>query len=286
VSSWAQVLTATARRRRAAMLAVALAMVPFVVVDFTLPPPGVLGLVGSAWTLHVLVGALLQHEAHPRWCAAGVLVATVASAACSVTMIALTGGTTSPLFALLMALAPCIALFFPELPGMALGSAMVAVAAGVAIRVGEGRDALDVGYWGALATAVAGLAVYAAALGRRQAERELALERDRRQALEALARAEVARLQLERLAEAGRLAASVAHDVNGPLSAARSNLAALGREPTLPEEERRAALRDALEAVQRVIETIGRLNTVMWREGRPAAPAASSPRPRDEEEGR
>lgn len=283
MSSWAQVLTASARRRRAGMLAVTLAMVPFVVVDFTMPPLGVLGLVGTGWTLLVLLGALLQHEAHPRWCAGGVLIATVASAAGTVTMIALTGGTISPLFALLMALAPCIALFFPELPGMALGSAVIAVAAGVAIRIGEGRGALDVGYWGALATAVAGLAVYAAALGRRQAERELALERDRRQALEALARAEVARLQLEQLAEAGRLAASVAHDVNGPLSAARSNLAALAREPALPEEERRAALRDAGEAVQRVIETIGCLNTVMWREGRPAAPAAA--RRRDEEEG-
>jgi signal transduction histidine kinase len=87
-----------------------------------------------------------------------------------------------------------------------------------------------------------------------------------------LASAERERLQLERLAEVGRLAAAVAHEVSGPLSAIRSNLACLLRDPELAEPDRRAALLDAHAAVEQAIEILERVRTVMWQEGRPASP--------------
>jgi len=270
VSTLSLVLSAAAPRRRVATIVAAGAAFPFVVFDVIFLADKRIAAVGAVWTLGLLCGGLLQDRRRPWACAAGVLVAALATQAGTLAMILMTHGSLSPLFGLLVALPPCMSLFYPELPAMALGTAVVSIGGGVAIRLHDGRSALDVGHWAAVAGVVAGLALSSSALVRRHAERQLALERERRQALEALTRAERERHQLEQLAEAGRLAASVAHDVNGPLSAVRSNVACLLDDAGLSEQDRRTALRETQEAVQRIIDTVDRLRSVMWSAGRPA----------------
>jgi two-component system, NtrC family, sensor kinase len=272
VSDFTQSMSTTARRRRAFLVATAGVLLPFVVADALLFPGLRIAAVVAMWLAALLVGALLQHPRHPLACTVGVILATVASLASSLAMIVMTGGSTSVLFSLLVALPPCVALYFPELPAVAVGAAVVSIGSGATICLREGRSWLDVGYLIAVSIVVDGSAISAAALVRRNTERELARERERSQELEALANAERERLQLERLAEVGRLAAAVAHEVSGPLSAIRSNLACLLRDPELAEPDRRAALLDTHAAVEQVIEIIERVRTVMWQEGRPASP--------------
>lgn len=262
---WPRVFSASARRRRAILLAAAAVSAPFVLLELAMPSGGLLALIGCAWCAGMLMAALLQREGHPLGCAGGMLLVCAVWLATSLVKIQLTGGSESPYVALLFAFAPCVALLVPELPGLALVGAVLSTVAGTLVRVSERRSAVDVASWAILASMVAGMAVYAAALARAQAERELRLERERRQALEALSTAERAGLETRQLAEAGRLAAAIAHDVNGPLSAARSNLSCLLEDPALPEDDRRDALRETREAVQRIIDIVGQVEAVMWR---------------------
>jgi signal transduction histidine kinase len=270
-------MSSSTRRRRLAMLVVAATVPPFLGLHLALGAPRSAVVTGLAWALALLVAGLLQREDRPYTSALGVLVFALAYGAGTATTIVVSGGSRSPFFGLLLALGPCFALIAPELPGVNLGVAALCTGAGVWIQRADGRDAADVALWAALALVVSALAMWAAVLSRRYGERQLELERERREALEALARAEVERLQLEQLAEAGRLAARVSHDVNSPLSAARSNLACLLAEGDIPPEERHAALQETVEAVQKIVDSVARLQAVMWLAGRPAAPDATPP---------
>jgi len=84
---------------------------------------------------------------------------------------------------------------------------------------------------------------------RRRLERAVvALDQSRQQAADAVA-------------EVGRLAAAVAHDVNNPLSAVKVNVRWLGSESAVsePASERAEVVRDTLEAVERIARFVAEL---------------------------
>ncbi|WP_395812595.1 sensor histidine kinase [Archangium minus] len=90
------------------------------------------------------------------------------------------------------------------------------------------------------------------------AENEARLERARRESLEKLALAESHRMQSEKLATVGRLAASVIHEINNPLAFVRSNLEFLRTEVLahpLPEESKEE-LREVFDETRTGVERI------------------------------
>ena len=97
----------------------------------------------------------------------------------------------------------------------------------------------------------------------RSAEAEVQLERSRRETLEKLAVSERQRAQSEKLATIGRLAASVAHELNNPIAYVRSNLGFLEREVLRSSsesgEELREAFQDLTSGVERIRQIISDL---------------------------
>ena len=134
-----------------------------------------------------------------------------------------------------------------------------AIGGQVAIHLHEAQPPAVVAYGAMTTLAIGALAVLAATLGRQHQRRELARERERREALEALAASERHRLRAERLAELGRLAATVAHELNSPLAVVLANLAWLQRDPGLRRDEPAEVLRDALESAGQIRAAIARL---------------------------
>lgn len=91
------------------------------------------------------------------------------------------------------------------------------------------------------------------------AEKEVLLERSRREALEKLAESERRRAQSEKLATIGQLAAGVAHELNNPIAYVRSNLDFIEREVLSTSGGGRAELRDAFQDVSSGMERIGQI---------------------------
>ncbi|HET6414476.1 MAG TPA: histidine kinase dimerization/phospho-acceptor domain-containing protein [Anaeromyxobacter sp.] len=261
-SSRLETRSAEMRRRRLGMVLSAGFIAPFVLLDLGLPHGPWIALVGITWAGVLVAAGLFQRDGHRHAANVWALLAVLVSAGATTAKILMNGGSQSLFFGLLFALAPLAALVGPEIPAAAAGTGALSICVGTWIRISEGRSLLDVVYWGTLGTGIATLSLTAAELARRQFARQLELERERRQALEGLASAEVRRLQLERLAEAGRLAAAVSHEVNNPLAAVRANLACLLEDLDLPAAERSEVLKEMVAAVQRIAETIGQLRRV------------------------
>ena len=276
--------SATMRRRRLGMLLAAAFIFPFAFLDLALPNGRSIAPVGIAWAGTLFAASLFQREGHPVAANLSALISVLVSAGATAAKILLTGGSQSLFFGLLFTLAPSVALVVPEIPAAAAGAGALCFCAGIWIRLSEGRGAADVFYWATLATAIAALSLSAAGLARKQFGRQLELERERRQALQDLAAAEVRRLRLERLAEAGQLAAAVSHEVNNPLAAVRANLACLIEEAAGPAAERDELLKETAAAVERIAETIGQLRHVgadpLRQADPPTAPGEGSGRSR------
>lgn len=85
-----------------------------------------------------------------------------------------------------------------------------------------------------------------------------AMEQALRQRNRELERSQAQLIQAEKMAAVGRLAASIAHEINNPLQAIHNSLHLLLR-PTLPEEKRIRFLEMAQEEVERLIEIVRRL---------------------------
>jgi signal transduction histidine kinase/ActR/RegA family two-component response regulator len=90
---------------------------------------------------------------------------------------------------------------------------------------------------------------------RLEAEQELEVAVDRK----ARAEREAGMLRADRLAAVGQLVASLAHEINNPLSYLMGNLAYLERE--LPQEDHRGAVMDALDGARRVKTIVQDLRT-------------------------
>jgi two-component system NtrC family sensor kinase len=84
------------------------------------------------------------------------------------------------------------------------------------------------------------------------------MELELRQRNRALERSQAQLVQAEKMAAVGRLAASIAHEINNPLQAIHNSLY-LTLRPTLPEEKRTYYLMMAQEEVERLIDIVRRL---------------------------
>jgi signal transduction histidine kinase len=147
-------------------------------------------------------------------------------------LVHVTGGLASPFIYLVPTLPLVVAFAYPEEVGAAIVSGIVCMLSivGVFLLLPEHRSL--VAAWMAMAGSATFFGVYGSAQFRKAllAQSEIRMERARREALEKLALAEHRRAQSEKLATVGRLAASVVHEINNPLSFVRSNLGFLQTE--------------------------------------------------------
>jgi len=247
------------RRRRLALFLAAAFVSPFAFLDLALPAARLVAPLGAAWVAVLVLAGVLQREGRPASSRTGVVLGVLGSVGAAAGKVLLTGGSRSPFYGLLLALAPAVALVVPEVPPASVGAGALAVGVGVAIRLAEGRGLMDAAFWAALAAGIAGLSVTAAWLARRQLVREIEHERRGRVALWYLAEARASRLELVRIAEGDRLAAAIFREVNGPLGAVRSNLNCLLRNADAPAAERRELLLDSADALERIAHAIGHL---------------------------
>jgi signal transduction histidine kinase len=131
------------------------------------------------------------------------------------------------------------------------------VLGGAAMRAWEGQPWTQVGAWFLLSTVMSALATWGTLAARTAFRIEMSAERARQRAQEQLAESELQRAQAERLAEVGRLAARVAHEVNNPLAVVKSNVQWLGQfGPPEVAEERQQVVADTLESVERIVTAV------------------------------
>lgn len=210
--------------------------------------------VRTGWVASLLLGAWLQRPEHPRGARLGAHLAALATGAAVLVIVALTGGTHSVFSGMLLATPFAILVGLPAFPTSAALSGVALVGGGVALRLQEGESLLDVGSWIVVSTAMTVLATYGTVASRRLWWKEVLVERERTEALAGLAESERRRAESERLAEVGRLAAGVAHQVNNPLAAVKANVRwlAQGAAGEVPAEERREVVDDTLAAVERI----------------------------------
>lgn len=184
-------------------------------------------------------------------------LASLGTAALYLALLAATGWSRSPLFSVTFVLVIVLPVLGAEILPAALASAGILVVGAGAMLARDGvplGEQVGWGHAGAVAFAVAWLL----AASDRRARREVAaLGAAREEALTRLA-------ESERLAAVGRLASEVAHHVNNPLAAARSNAAFLRGGAAEPAEAG-PAWDDLLASLDR----IGALTRQLQREGAP-----------------
>jgi two-component system, NtrC family, sensor kinase len=125
---------------------------------------------------------------------------------------------------------------------LAILSGVVCALGALVIMLADGHE-LNAVVWAGTVGAATFFGVYGSAQFRKAqaAEQEARVERERRESMEKLTKAERYRAQSEKLATVGRLAASVMHEINNPLAFVGSNLEYLRTEvlaQPLPEETR------------------------------------------------
>jgi signal transduction histidine kinase len=208
----------------------------------------------AAWVGGVLAAASLQRPARPRLAYAGAHLAAAVTGAAVVAIVALTGGTAG-LYAGMLLVTPFAALVaLPDVPSAALMAGAWCAAGGAVMRAGEGQPGLTVVAWVLLALLMTALAAWGAMTSRRLWAAELASEQATIRVMAALGESERRRAETERLAEVGRLAARVAHEVNSPLAVVKCNVGWLGEADLAGADaaERASVVAETLESVDRI----------------------------------
>jgi signal transduction histidine kinase len=169
------------------------------------------------------------------------------------------GGSSSPVFAWFCAM-PLMGIV------LSLGSvrrsvlsAGTSLGVGLGMLVAEGQPAERLGVWALLIGGAGVLAVQASGYHARLQKARGEAERSQRQAQEALAATQTRVRESDRLAQVGRLAAGVAHEVNNPLAFIQANLSYLGEE--LAREGR--SPEDALAVVKETQEGVARIQQIV-----------------------
>jgi signal transduction histidine kinase len=233
----------------------------------------------TVWVLAILVGAWLQRPERPRGANLGAHLAAGATGLAVLAIVALSGGTQSVFSGMLLATPFAVLVAIPAYPSSAALTGAALLGGGAVLRVAEGQPLADIFSWILVSAVMSTLATYGTVAARRLWWKELQVERERAEALAGLAESEKRRAESERLADVGRLAAGVAHQVNNPLAAVKSNVRWLGESggATASEAERREVVDDTLQAVTRIAEIVAALRRAAHppeaEAGRTAAPA-------------
>lgn len=223
-----------------------------------------------AWAALLLANAWFLRGTGSRTFLATSGVTVLGTAALYLALLAQTGWSGSPLFSFTFVLAMVLPVIGSELLLPSLSASAILVLGAGAMLVRDGVPLGEQVGWahaGAIAFAVAWLL----ALGDRRARRRIEAERTAREA---------AMLQLaesERMAAVGRLASEVAHHVNSPLAAARSNAAFL-RDGPLDAAEASAAWEDLLASLDRISALARKLRSDQALDGPGSAGGAGAER--------
>ncbi|MFL5354707.1 sensor histidine kinase [Archangium sp.] len=197
----------------------------------------------GAWAAELLVYTWVWPRVDTRWVAPLSIFNAGLTSLFFLLVVHFTGGGASPYLSLVPTLPLLMALVHPSDARHAVASGGVSAVGVLGLQLLSGGPVLNAVVWAGMVGAMTFFGVYGAAQFRKAqaAEHEARLERARREALEKLAVAESHRMQSEKLATVGRLAASVMHEINNPLAFVRSNLEFLRAEvlaQPLPEEAR------------------------------------------------
>lgn len=244
------------RYRRHTLRFGALLIASCYLVDLFQPRLAEVAVARALWAAAVLAAAALQRPGHPRLATLSAHLASLATGAAVVAIVALNGGTASIYAGMLLATPFAVLVVMVELPTAAALTGAICVAGGAAIRLWEGQPWIQVGCWLLLASVMTALATWGTVAARHAWRLEVAAERRRRRALEQLAESERQRAEAERLAEVGRLAARVAHEVNNPLSVVKANVVWLGLNEGAERGERAEVVADTLASVDRIVAAV------------------------------
>jgi C4-dicarboxylate-specific signal transduction histidine kinase len=154
----------------------------------------------------------------------------------------------------------------PDLPLAAALTGAGTLGGGMLLLAREGRPALFMVEWALLAFVMTAVALVGARGFRRVWRSELEAKQVEAEALRMLGEAERKRAQAERLAVAARIAAAVAHEVNGPLAAAKSALQELAEAERsgAPLPDAGEVIASALEGVSAAAEKVGEMRSLAF----------------------
>lgn len=257
-------------QRRTFLLGAALVAACYLI-DLVQPNVALNMAIRTCWVAAILVGAWLQRPDRPRGAMFGSHLAAAATGICVLLIVTFTGGTHSVFSGMLLATPFAVLVAIPAYPSSAALTGASLLGGGALLRIWEGQGPADVASWIVVSAVMSTLATYGTVASRRLWWRELQVERERAEALAGLAESERRRAEAERLAEVGRLAAGVAHQVNNPLAAVKSNVRWLG-EPGAADGERREVVQDTMAAVDRISEIVTDLRRAAHPPEEPLAP--------------
>jgi two-component system sensor histidine kinase PhcS len=269
------------RQKQQAVVWMAASSLPFWLIDVLIVHPRVPWdtlVIRVGWMLLTLASLwgvrrfLPAHRGTVGWFLTGVLLPNVSVAL----IIGRLGGSQSPAFAWLCAM---------PLLGMSLSmgalyrsviSSVASLATALTLLLWEGRSASLMATWGMLILASGFVAVQAAYFYSRMKTARSEAESHRRIAEEALEVTQSRVQESDRLAQVGKLAAGVAHEVNNPLSFIQANLRFLTEE--LPRAGH--SVQGCLEALEETQAGVARIQQIVQDLTRLAREAVE-PRPRE-----
>lgn len=225
----------------------------------------------AAWVAWILTLSELRARQKISMRAAGLASTTVAFA-CFVPGLVLVSGRSSGVFYMLFVCTPLlVAAMAPrDRPSVILSGAL-GIGWIIVFEVLAGSSLSRVLAWSLFAALCSGIAYWGCTLHlRTEAERERA-EAERLAAVTRLAEQERRQARTERLTLIGQLAASIAHEVNNPLSFVAANVRYLGEvlEGAAPGADRLEVVNETKEGVERISNTIRMLQVFVQPNGGP-----------------
>ncbi|MBK9515859.1 MAG: hypothetical protein IPO09_00645 [Anaeromyxobacter sp.] len=211
------------------------------------------------WAAMLVAIGLVQPRLGPSGWDRLILLGAAASSACYVAIVALAGGLATPQ-AVWLPVMPLATVLLAWERYRAVGlSGLVTLAGTVALALWQGHG---VAIWIGLVAGTICLAIGTSLAFLRVQLDEAAAVTSRDEAQARLLESERGRQRAERLAVAGRLAASVAHAVNSPLAAVKSNLHQLAERAgtgAVEAGERAEVVADTTLAVDQITRIVGAL---------------------------